>query len=164
MKQRNETATQPGLDDQPWLVSRGTHMTTKQSQANKEQENGITDLLLGFDERGVATFEVDIPVSEQYATVYRKRLLSPEHELAIAILDEAIADFQDTSPSATPKVRSASLRLRRGSSTRIRTGPSRSKTSVRCWDSILGTYVKGSCVGSKRNYQSRVLLNRRDQS
>jgi hypothetical protein len=94
MKQRNETATQPELDDQPWLVSRGTHMTTKQSQANKEQENGITDLVLGFDKRGVATFEVDIPVSEQYATVYRKRLLSPEHELAIAILDEAIGDFQ----------------------------------------------------------------------
>jgi hypothetical protein len=69
-------------------------MTTKQMQANKEQENRITDLVLRFDERGVATFEVDILVSEQWDRVYRKRLLSPEHELAIAILDEAIADFQ----------------------------------------------------------------------
>jgi hypothetical protein len=69
-------------------------MTTKQMQANREQENGITDLVLRFDDSGVATFEVDILVSEQWDRFYRKRLLSPEHELAIAILDEAIADFQ----------------------------------------------------------------------
>jgi len=69
-------------------------MTTKQIQANKEQENGITNLVLRFDERGVATLDVDILVSEQWDRVYRKRLLLPEHELAIAILDEAIADFQ----------------------------------------------------------------------
>ena len=164
MKQRNETATQPGLDDQPWLVSRGTHMTTKQSQANKEQENGITDLLLGSTKgelqrlRWISPCRSSTPRSIE--SVYSH--LSMNWRSQFWTRPSVI--FKDTSPSATPKARSTSLRLRRGSSTRIRTGPSRSKTSVRCWDSILGTYVRGSCAGSKRNYQSSVLLNRRDRS
>jgi hypothetical protein len=67
-------------------------VTTK--QIDREQQDGIVDLGPRFDERLAAAFETDILASEEYNRVYQRRLLSPEKELMLAVLEEAIAEFQ----------------------------------------------------------------------
>jgi hypothetical protein len=47
-----------------------------------------------FNEKITGLLEDDNTISEEYARVYSKRLLSPEEELMAAVLDEAIADYQ----------------------------------------------------------------------
>jgi len=66
---------------------------TKQKQ-NKKQKDRVVDPGLRFDEKLVAPFEPDILASADYERVYQKRLLSAEHQLMLAVLQEAIADFQ----------------------------------------------------------------------
>ena len=39
-------------------------------------------------------FEADILAAEDFARIYRSRPLSPERELMVAVLEEALADYQ----------------------------------------------------------------------
>ncbi|MGH7798148.1 MAG: hypothetical protein ACREQ2_25070 [Candidatus Binatia bacterium] len=52
------------------------------------------ELGLGFQDKPVVSFETDILASEDFARIYRSRLLSPERELMVAVLEEALADYQ----------------------------------------------------------------------
>jgi hypothetical protein len=76
-------------------------MTTKQIPSHEEQERAIIQL----GETQVAPFEADILTSEEYHKVYRKRSLSPEHELMIAVLEQATAEFQKYSAAHNSKGR-----------------------------------------------------------
>ena len=58
----------------------------------KQQEK--VDLGLRFNDRPLVPFEVDILAAEDFARVYRSRPLSPERELMVAVLEEALADYQ----------------------------------------------------------------------
>ena len=78
-------------------------MNTEQVQSNKEQESGIIQLGVKFEETQVALFAADILTSEEYHRVYRERTLSPEHELMAAVLEQATADFQKCSTASDNK-------------------------------------------------------------
>lgn len=58
----------------------------------KQQEK--VDLGLRFNDRPLVPFEVDILAAEDFGRVYRSRPLSPERELMVAVLEEALADYQ----------------------------------------------------------------------
>ena len=47
-----------------------------------------------FNDKTTTLFEDDSLATEEYERVYHKRLLSPEQELAAAVLDEAVAEYQ----------------------------------------------------------------------
>jgi hypothetical protein len=67
-------------------------MTTTQPKKERREANG--EFGPSFDETRIALFEADILAPEEYGWVYRKRLLSPEHELVQAVLEAAVVDFQ----------------------------------------------------------------------
>lgn len=67
-------------------------MTT--TQTKKERREGNVEFNSSFDEKQFALFEADILATEEYGRVYRKRLLSPEHELMQAVLEAAVVDFR----------------------------------------------------------------------
>src|SRR4030095_10585435 len=82
---------QPGLGDQLWLFPGGVNMKTQQK---KREQKGNVELGLRFDDRPLVPFEVDILAAEDFARIYRSRPLSPERELMVAVLEEALADYQ----------------------------------------------------------------------
>jgi hypothetical protein len=63
------------------------------TQHRKEQE-GKVELGLRFDDRPLVRFEADILAVEDFARIYRSRSLSPERELMAAVLEGALADYQ----------------------------------------------------------------------
>jgi hypothetical protein len=63
------------------------------TQHRKEQE-GKVELGLRFDDRPLVRFEADILAVEDFARIYRSRPLSPERELMAAVLEGALADYQ----------------------------------------------------------------------
>jgi hypothetical protein len=60
----------------------------------KQEPEGKAELGLRFDDRPLVPFEVDILAAEDFARIYRSRPLSPERELMVAVLEEALADYQ----------------------------------------------------------------------
>jgi hypothetical protein len=47
-----------------------------------------------FNDKITGLLEDDNTTTEEYARVYGRRLLTPEEELMVAVLDEAVADYQ----------------------------------------------------------------------
>jgi hypothetical protein len=64
------------------------------TQQRKQKQEEKVDLGLRFDDKPVVPFEADILVAEDFAHIYRSRALSPERELMVAVLEEALADYQ----------------------------------------------------------------------
>ena len=60
----------------------------------KQEEEGKVELGLRFDDRPILRFEADALAAEEFARIYRSRPLSPERELVMAVLEEALADYQ----------------------------------------------------------------------
>jgi hypothetical protein len=80
-----------GLGDQPRVLSRRVEMKTQQRKQKSEEK---VDLELHFGEKPFVLFEADILAAEDFARIYRSRPLSPERELMVAVLEEALADYQ----------------------------------------------------------------------
>ena len=66
-------------------------MKTRQ---RKQKPKEKLDLELNFGEKPFIPFEADILAGEDFVRVHRSRLLSPEHELIVAVLEVALADYQ----------------------------------------------------------------------
>ena len=64
------------------------------TQSKKQKPKEKLDLELHFGEKPFVPFEADILATEDFARVHRSRPLSPEHELMIAVLEVALADYQ----------------------------------------------------------------------
>jgi hypothetical protein len=65
----------------------------KTRQRKKKQEEKV-DLGLRFDETPVVRFETDILAAQDFDRIYRSRPRSPERDLMLAILEEALNDYQ----------------------------------------------------------------------
>ena len=64
------------------------------TQQRKQKSEEKVDLELHFGEKPFVLFEADILAAEDFDRIYRSRPLSPERELMVAILEEAVADYQ----------------------------------------------------------------------
>ena len=64
------------------------------TQPKKQKPKEKLDLELNFGEKPFVPFEVDILAAEDFARIHRSRPLSPERELMVAVLEEALADYQ----------------------------------------------------------------------
>ena len=71
----------------------------------KQEPEGKAELGLRFDDRPLVPFEVDILAAEDFARIYRSRPLSPERELMVAVLEEALADYQRCCSARDKKAR-----------------------------------------------------------
>lgn len=60
----------------------------------KQKQEGKVQLGLRFDDGPLVRFEADILAAEDFARIYRSRPFSPERELMMAVLEEALADYQ----------------------------------------------------------------------
>lgn len=60
----------------------------------KQKQQGKVQLGLRFDDGPLVRFEADILAAEDFARIYRSRPFSPERELMMAVLEEALADYQ----------------------------------------------------------------------
>ena len=60
----------------------------------KSKREASSDLGLQLEEYIMAKFEPDILLSEQYDRIYHNSPFSPEKELMLAILEEAVSDVQ----------------------------------------------------------------------
>jgi hypothetical protein len=65
----------------------------KTRQRKQKQEEKI-DLGLCIDETPVVRFEADILAAQDFDRIYRSRPRSPERDLMLAILEEALNDYQ----------------------------------------------------------------------
>jgi len=64
------------------------------SANEKSRREASCDSGFTLDEYIMAQFGPDILLSEQYDRIYCKGLLSPEEELMLAVLEEAVSDVQ----------------------------------------------------------------------
>jgi len=64
------------------------------TQQRKQKPKEKLYLELNFAEKPFVPFEVDILATEDFACSHRSRPLSPERELMVAVLEEALADYQ----------------------------------------------------------------------
>ena len=64
------------------------------TQQRKQKQEEKVDLGLRFDDKPVVPFEADILVAEDFDRIYRSGPISPERDLMVAILDEALNDYQ----------------------------------------------------------------------
>lgn len=60
-------------------------------QRQRERKNGIVEIATSLDDRHIAN---DILAPEDFIQVYRTQLDSPERGLMVAILEQALADYQ----------------------------------------------------------------------
>jgi hypothetical protein len=80
-----------GLGDRPgWSLG---EVAMKTRQRRQKQEEKI-DLELRIDETPVVRFEADILAAQDFDRIYRSRPRSPERDLMLAILEEALNDYQ----------------------------------------------------------------------
>jgi hypothetical protein len=82
--------------DQGWATSPGCFLgeMKMKTRHRKQEQEGKVGLGLSFDDRSLVRFEADILAAEDFARIYRSRPLSPERELMVAVLEEALADYQ----------------------------------------------------------------------
>jgi hypothetical protein len=66
-------------------------MKTRKRNTNQEEK---VDLGLRPDETPVVRFETDILAAQDFDRIHRSRPRSPERDLMLAILDEALNDYQ----------------------------------------------------------------------
>jgi hypothetical protein len=64
------------------------------AQQRKQKSEEKVDLEIHSGEKPVVPFEVDILAAEDFDRIYRSRPLSPERDLMVAVLEEALADYQ----------------------------------------------------------------------
>jgi hypothetical protein len=64
------------------------------TQQRKQKSEEKVDLEIHSGEKPFVLFEVDILAGEDFACTHRSRPLSPEHDLMVAVLEEALADYQ----------------------------------------------------------------------
>jgi hypothetical protein len=64
------------------------------TQQRKQKPNEKLDPELNFGEKPFVPFEVDILAAEDFARMHRSRPLSPERELMVAVLEEALIDYR----------------------------------------------------------------------
>jgi hypothetical protein len=76
----------------------------KTHQRKRVQEKNA-ELGLCFHDKPVVSFEADILAAEDFARIYRSRPLSPERELMVAVLEEALADYQRCRKARDKKAR-----------------------------------------------------------
>jgi hypothetical protein len=79
---------------QGWVTSPGRFLGEVKMKNHHRKQQEKVDLGLRFNDRPLVPFEVDILAAEDFARVYRSRPLSPERELMVAVLEEALADYQ----------------------------------------------------------------------
>jgi len=65
----------------------------KNHDRDRDSEESGQELGLRFDDRITNLFGVDRLASNEYHRAYSRRLLSPEEQLMIAVLEDAVADF-----------------------------------------------------------------------
>jgi hypothetical protein len=82
--------------DQGWATSPGCFLgeMKMKTRHRKQEQEGKVGLGLSFDDRSLVHFEADILAAEDFSRIYRSRPLSPERELMVAVLEEALADYQ----------------------------------------------------------------------
>jgi hypothetical protein len=66
-------------------------MKTRQRKQKQEEK---VELGLSFDEMPVVLFEADILAAQDFDRIYRSWPRSPERDLMLAILEEALNDYQ----------------------------------------------------------------------
>ena len=64
------------------------------TQQRKQKKEAKGELGLHFDETPVVHFEADILAAQDFDRIYRIRPRSPERDLMLAILEEAVNDYQ----------------------------------------------------------------------
>jgi hypothetical protein len=75
------------------------------TQQRKQKPKEKLYLELNFAEKPFVPFEVDILAAEDFDRIYRSRPLSPERELMVAVLEEALADYQRCRKARDKKAR-----------------------------------------------------------
>jgi hypothetical protein len=60
----------------------------------RRQEDEILEGKTGVDEKLIGLFENDVLAPEDFIQVYRTRPFSPERKLMVAVLEEALIDYQ----------------------------------------------------------------------
>jgi hypothetical protein len=65
----------------------------KPHQRKRVQEKNA-ELGWCFQDKPAVSFEADILAAQDFDRIYRSRPLSPERELMVAVLEEALADYQ----------------------------------------------------------------------
>ncbi|HEY6365221.1 MAG TPA: hypothetical protein VI585_10585, partial [Candidatus Binatia bacterium] len=60
----------------------------------QRQEDGIVEGETRVDEKLIRLFENDVLAPEDFIQVYRTRPFSPERKLMVAVLEEALIDYQ----------------------------------------------------------------------
>ena len=63
-------------------------------QRKQEQKDRMVETETRFDEKLFMLFGNDVLAPEDFARVYRTHLDSPERELMVAVLEQALADYQ----------------------------------------------------------------------
>jgi hypothetical protein len=79
---------------QGWVTSPGRFLGEVKMKNHHRKQQEKVDLGLRFNDRPLVPFEVDILAGEDFACTHRSRPLSPERELMVAVLEEAVADYQ----------------------------------------------------------------------
>jgi hypothetical protein len=82
--------------DQGWVTSPGRLLgegKMKTHQRKRVQEKNA-ELELCFHDKPVVSFEADILAVQDFDRIHRSRPLSPERELMVAVLEEALMDYQ----------------------------------------------------------------------
>jgi hypothetical protein len=79
---------------QGWVTSPGRFLGEVKMKNHHRKQQEKVYLGLRFNDRPLVPFEVDILAAEDFGRVYRSRPLSPERELMVAVLEEALADYQ----------------------------------------------------------------------
>ena len=71
----------------------------------QRQEDEILEGETGVDEKLIRLFENDVLAPEDFIRVYRTRPFSPERKLMVAVLEEALIDYQRCSNAHDNKKR-----------------------------------------------------------
>ncbi len=71
----------------------------------RRQEDEILEGKTGVDEKLIRLFENDVLAPEDFIQVYRTRPFSPERKLMVAVLEEALIDYQRCSNAHDNKER-----------------------------------------------------------
>jgi hypothetical protein len=69
----------------------------------QKQEDGVVESEMCVDEKLIRLFGNDVLAPEDFIRVYRARSLSPEHKLMVAVLEEALIDYQRCSSAHDSK-------------------------------------------------------------
>ena len=82
--------------NQGWVTSPGCFLGEMKMKTHhrKPEQEGKVEPRLRFDDRPLVPFEADILAAEDFARIYRSCPLSPERELMAAVLEGALADYQ----------------------------------------------------------------------